>query len=222
MKVSVVRKILERRTGLNYKQNREIVDSAIDLAMEKIGNRLSLAKAHKVRNRSIAAEAFSVNAPEEYSQILSIDYNYLSGGNNYRSHLVFKKISEFHLLNEGKQGVSTDFLKYYTITGDEILIGPGVVLTGGTIRIQFQRRLTINDIDDLPNGEIVIDGAETILWPSGDPNEAKARARFELGLTPAEVVAEPVAEQYSKRSLPDQVLSDNLYKEGLQWGNWYW
>jgi hypothetical protein len=113
-------------------------------------------------------------------------------------------------------------LKYYTISADEILVGPGVVFTGGTIRIQYQRRLTVNDIDDLPNGKIVIDGAETNLWPSGDPREEKARARFELGLTPAEVAAEPAAEKYSERALPDQVLSDNLYKEGLSWGGYYW
>lgn len=222
MTVSVVRKILERRTGLNYKQNKEIFDSAIGLAMEEIGNRLSLAKAHKIVTRSIAAEAFKVIAPEEYSQILSVDYNYVSGGNDYRSHLDRKEISSFHLANEGKQGVSTDFLKYYTISADEILVGPGVVFTGGTIRIQYQRRLTVNDIDDLPNGKIVIDGAETNLWPSGDPREEKARARFELGLTPAEVAAEPAAEKYSERALPDQVLSDNLYKEGLSWGGYYW
>ncbi len=220
MTVAVVRKILERRTGLNYRQNKEIIDAAIGLAMEEIGNRFLLAKAHKTVNRSIAAEASAVLAPEEYSQILSIDYNYESGGNDYRSHLSFKKISEFHLKNEGKQGVSTDFLRYYTITGDEIWVGPGVVFTGGTIKIQFQRRLTVNDIGDLPNGKIVIDGAETNLWPSGDPREEKARARFELGLRPAEVAAEPAKESYSERALPDQVLSDNLNKEGLSWGGY--
>lgn len=222
MTISVVRKILERRTGLNYTQNKEIFNSAIDLAMEEIGNRFLLAKAHKSVSRSIAAEAYTVNAPEEYSQILSIDYNYESGGNEHRSHLNRKEISEFHLLNEGKQGVSTDFLKYYTITGDEIWVGPGVVFTGGTIKIQYQRRLTENDINDLPNGKIVIDNAETILWPSGDPREKEARARFELGIRPAEVAAAPAAESYSERALPDQVLSDNLYKEGLQWGGYNW
>lgn len=222
MTTATVRMILERRTGLNYKQNKEIFDAAISLTMEEIGNRFRLAKAHKFVNRTIAAESFKVNAPEEYSQILSIDYNYVSGGNDYRSHLDYKEISEFHLLNEGKQGVSTDFLKYYTITGDEIWVGPGVVFTGGTIKIQFQRRLTLNDINDLPNGKIVIDGAETNLWPSGDPREKDARARFEVGLRPAEIAAGPVAEAYTERALPDQVLSDHLNKEGLSWGGYQW
>lgn len=223
MTISVVRKILERRTGLNYKQNKEIFNSAIDLAMEEIGNRFLLAKAHKSVFRTIAAEASSVIAPEEYSQILSVDYNFVSGGNDYRRHLDRKEISSFHLANEGKQGVSTDRLIFYTITGDEIWVGPGVVSTGGTVIIQYQRRLTTNDIDDLPNGKIVIDGAETNLWPSGDPREQKARARFELGIRPAEVAAEPAKESYSERALPNQVLSDNLYKEGLSWGGYpYW
>lgn len=222
MTVAVVRKILERRTGLNYRQNKEIIDAAIGLAMEEIGNRFLLAKAHKSVTRNIAAEAFNVIAPAEYSQILSIDYNFVSGGNNYRRHLDRKEISGFHLANEGKQGVSTDKIRFYTITGDEIWVGPGVVSTGGTIRVQFQRRLTVNDISDLPNGKIVIDGAETNLWPSGDPREEKARARFELGLKPAEVAAGPAAEAYDERALPDQVLSDNLNKESLSWGGYPW
>ncbi len=223
MTISVVRKILERRTGLNYAQNKEIFNSAIDLAMEEIGNRFLLAKAHKTVSKTIAAEAYQVNAPEEYSQILSVDYNFVSDENNYRRHLTRKEISSFHLANEGKQGVTTDRLKFYTITGDEIWVGPGVVFTGGTIKIQYQRRLTVNDINDLPNGKIVIDGAETNLWPSGDPREKEARARFELGILPAEVAAEPAKESYSERALPDQVLSDNLNKEGLSWGGYpYW
>ncbi|MHC4800361.1 MAG: phage adaptor protein [Planctomycetota bacterium] len=215
MNVSVVRKILERRTGLNYSQNKEIIDSAIDATLEEIGNRFRLAKAHKSVSRTIAASAYLVTAPEEYSQILSVEYEYASGGNDYRVHLDRKEVSEYHLLNEGKQGQSTDSQVFYTISGDEIWTGPGVVFTGGTIEIQFQRRLTVNDIDDLPNGKIVVDGAETNLWPAGDPREEKARARFEMGLRPAEIAAAPAAESYSKRSLPDQVLSDNLYKEGL-------
>jgi len=118
-------------------------------------------------------------------------------------------------MNSGQQGLTTDKMRVYNVSGRYLRIGPRLTLTGGTVIIIWQRPLTINDTELIPDGMMIVDGAESNIWKSGTDERAAARISFLRKLKPVEVAVQPTAEKHAQRRMPDQVLRDQAYLNSL-------
>ena len=215
MTVDQIERTIARRTGLNLAQNASDIRESLMSALEEYGTHIDVPFAQKLESLTIAASTNSVVLPTNTDRVLSVGYEYLSGSINYKIHLIGTTISAIDQMNEGEQGDTTDEISHYAVSGETITVGPLLVKTGGTLDVRYQRKLGIGDIPRLPNGAVLIEGAIGNLLPESDPNGDRARKKFEYGLIPAAMATEVIREEYSEISLPDHIIADDLYREGL-------
>lgn len=213
--------LVAKRTGKHHVTDRTDITTALAAAMEEIGTHIEIRKAQSVIPRSIAVSANSVTFPKEFQRILSVAYQYTSGGNTIKDDLRKAEPSEFDRMNEGIQNQETDSFTHFMTSGPDIYIGPGITKTGGWIIIRGQRPLTTYNIGDLPNTMLAVHGAVANLLPGMNPDNsinaagAAARRLFEKGLIPAGLAAIPVKQQFDTVRLSDEMISDDIYRSSL-------
>ena len=216
MNLDTANKLLERRTGLNYAQNKSLFGMALSGAMDEIGANLEVPRAQTTTIRTIAASENKVRLPESYTgRVISVEYKYDSGGVDYKNHLTNLPTTAFEEMNSGQQDLTTDNIRRYNVSGRYLRIGPRLTLTGGSVIIIWQRPLMMGDIELIPDGMMVVDGAESNIWKSGTDEKTLARASFLGKLKRVDVAIQPVMEKHSERGMPDQVLLDQAYMEEL-------
>ena len=203
--------LVAKRTGKHHVTDRTDITTALAAAMEEIGTHIEIRKAQSVIPRSIAVSANSVTFPKEFQRILSVAYQYTSGGNTIKDDLRKAEPSEFDRMNEGIQNQETDSFTHFMTSGPDIYIGPGITKTGGWIIIRGQ----------LPNTMLAVHGAVANLLPGMNPDNsinaagAAARRLFEKGLIPAGLAAIPVKQQFDTVRLSDEMISDDIYRSSL-------
>lgn len=208
--------LLEVWTKKSYAQEPEIFDTAIKGSLEELGANSSVPKAHYSKNPTIAAGADFVLIPQDYKgRMISVKYGFTSGNDTYERVLTGAGLTEFDTLNEGLQGLTSDNPKRYCITGNQVKIGPGGVTTGGTIYLTWQRPLTENDIEDLPNGMLLAVGAFANMSPADSEQYILARNSFTRGLGSFQPSVQASRPAYDHRRVADQVLMDQLEIERL-------
>jgi hypothetical protein len=147
--------------------------------------------------------------------MISVKYVYSFDGADYSVPLDPVSVTELEKANRGKQGDTTDELKYYVITGLDLRIGPDSVKTGGTIVMVWQRPLTLKDISLIPNAMMLVDVSESNLYEASDERYLVARNAFRSRLKGVESAFQPTVQTYTNRTMPDQVLLDQAYMEEL-------
>ena len=210
-----VKVIVARKAGLNLAQNKTVVETAILGALEEIGVHYTIADAIKDRTETIAASASYITWMTEYSRFISVVYRFASGGSNYDRPLTKASPTEFAYKNRGKQGETTDYLTHYCPKGTRIYVAPGSAKTGGSIIVSYQRKLMPEDIEKLPDANMLIWGGLANLLPVDNPEQSVFRTMFTQALTPASEAAEPSREQHDHIRLPDQILADMRNIDGL-------
>ena len=210
-----VKKIVAKKTGLNLAQNKSLIETAINGALEEIGVHLTIAKAILSRNIAISADSNYVRWTIEYARFVSVIYQYNSGASTYQRPLTKASPTEFDIINAGLQSQSTDMLTRYCPRGDKIYVGPGNADTGGYIVVTYQRKLAPDDIADLPDSNMVVWGAVANLLDVDHPSQEGFRNMFVRALVPAAIASEPTKEQHDTVKLDNQILRDMDHIESL-------
>ena len=214
-------RLVAQRSGKHESADKTDITTAIVGAMEEIGTHIEVARAQNTKNLTIGAGEKEVLFSTDFQRILSVRYQYTFGADTLKYDLDKKSPSEFDRLTEGKQGVGTDDMQIFMVSGRHITIGPGVTKTGGLVIVRGQRQLSTNDIADLPNTMLVVHGAVANLLPDvnsdGTMNVAATNARrlFTAGLIPAGLAAIVVQQEYDSIRLSDQMLRDDAYRGNL-------
>lgn len=213
-----VKRLVAQKAKLNLAQKKTLIETAISGALEETGVHLTIAKALKSKTISIAASANSVSWSTEYSRLVSVVYVYATGTSTYRRPLKKVEPTEYEFKNAGVQSQVTDLIDHYTPRGSKIYVGPGNTQTGGSLIIEYQRRLVPEDIEDLPNSSMIVWGALSNLLPVDNPVQGVYRKMFVRELLPAAAeVASSVVEQHSEIKLHPQILNDDDYRDYLNY-----
>jgi hypothetical protein len=213
--------MIAKRTGLHQTANKTDILAGLTGAMEEIGTNIEIWQAQSVATMTLASNANSVIFPNQFQRVLSVRYQYPSGSDTIKNDLDKKSTSEFDRMNSGKQGVATDGLEMFMISGRFITVGPGVADTGGSLLIRGQRVLTTNDIQSLPNTMLAVHGAVANLLPDlrpdGTINNAAVMARrsFAAGIGPSGDASVPTQQEYDQIRLGPQMIDDDLYRGTL-------
>ncbi len=214
-------RLVAKRSGKHESADKTDITTAIVGAMEEIGTHIEVARAQNSKNLTIGAGENKVLFSTDFQRILSVRYQYTFGSDTLKYDLDKKSPSEFDRLTEGKQGVGTDDMQIFMVSGRYITIGPGVTQTGGLVIVRGQRQLSTNDIADLPNAMLVVHGGVANLLPDINPDGTanvaamNARRLFREGLVPAGLAAIPVQQEYDSVRLGDQMLRDDAYRSNL-------
>lgn len=216
MTIDQVYAMLEVRTGLSRSQKKSLFDTAVLGGFEEIGANISIPKAHHGKTETISASESEIILPSNYKgRMISVKYVYSFDGADYSVPLDPISVTELEKANRGKQGDTTDELKYYAITGMDLRIGPDSVKTGGTIVMVWQRPLTLKDIALIPNAMMLVDVSEANMYKASDERYLVARSAFRNRFKRAESAFQPTVQTYGNRTMPDQVLLDHAYMEEL-------
>jgi hypothetical protein len=203
---------------LTYEADPEIFDIAIAGAIEEIGNNTSIPQAQTTKPATLAAGDNQVKIPNEYTgRMVVVEYSYNIGGNTVTEPLHPISPTDMSNINAGLQGYTTDKLKYYSISGRYITVGPHKCLTGGTISMTWQRPLTLEDIDNMPDHMTIYYGARANMIDEvvNLPLYEGVRRTFVKKMLSSAVAYEPAQEQVRERAMPDQVLRDMAEMEDL-------
>lgn len=192
-------------------QNTSLIEYAMNGTLDEIGVNMKIASAISSDTKTIAAGVNYIIWASKYSQIISVKYCYSD------EEIVLEPIlpTEYAIENAGLQSEDTDALKHYCPKGDKIYIGPGNAKTGGSIIVEYQRKLVFSDIDKLPDSFMVLWGSMANILPLANPAQGAYRALFADRLVPATVDAGPVKESHGTIKLPDQMIVDEVNRRAL-------
>ena len=217
MNYTGAKQLVAQKSGLTLVQNETLIGIAILAALEETGVHLTIAKALKDKTMTIAASKNYITWSTEYSRLVSVVYLYSPSGTDYRRPLTNVSPTEFEFKNAGAQFQVSDLISFYTPRGDRIYVGPGNTQTGGSLIVQYQRKLVPEDIEDLPNSSMIVWGALGNLLPVDNPEQGVFRRMFIRELAPAAEVASPSIEQHDTIKLHPQILADDDYRDNLDW-----
>ena len=215
MNAEAVKSLVAQMAGMVLGQNETLITTALNSTLEEVGVRLKIRLAIKSETKTIAASDNKVLWNAVYSQIISVVYQYTLSGVVTQKPLDPLEPTQYAIDNAGLQDQVTDYLQHYCPKGEYIYVGPGNSYTGGYLIIEYQRKLTLGDIEKLPDSFMVVWGTLGNLLPASDPAQAIYRDMFEKRLTPATTQARPTLEKHSRISLPDQLLRDEMYLRNL-------
>ena len=215
MTATEIKKLMAQISGLNLAQNESLIGAALNSTLEEIGVVIKISNAINSVTKTIAASANYVTGIVEYSQIVSVTYEYTSGGVTFRRVLDPIEPTEYAQINAGMELNVTDELEHYCPKSGRIYVGPGNSYTGGSLIIEYQRKLAESDIPNLPDGSMVLFGGLSNLLPSDNPERIGYRNMFDSRLRPAITQARPTLEKHSSVSLGDQLLRDEMYLRSL-------
>lgn len=201
MQIGDIRTLVAKRMGWNYIQRSGDIDLAIQGALEEYGANIDLPQLQAEKRQAISEGGNRVRRPDDYAKIISVEYKFTSGDNITRKHLDYKTKTSFDMLNSNSADsdsvtVKTDNIFIYTVSGDYLTVGIGHVARDGEIVIVYQRKPRFEDIRHIPNGMILVDGAESNLRPSDSPAGISARARFISEFRQESVASQAVMEQH--------------------------
>lgn len=198
-------------------QHKPEITLAIESAIAEYGVHVDIVQAQATDTITINAGEDTVTQPQDYSKIITVQYEYLSGGNTKRNHLTHRDKTEFDQQNTEYLSDSSqnDNQRFYTLSGNELQIGLGKVKTGGSIIITYQKRLTSAHYTYIPNPIILVDGAESYLRDSNDPAGLAAKSKFLAALKPQSIAAQEVVERYNQRQLDDEILANQDWMDTL-------
>lgn len=215
MNYDAAKRLVAQKSGINLAQNRTLIETAILAALEEIGVHLTIRKAVKSKNKTISAGGNYVTWAEEYSRFVSVTYRYAAGTSMYNRPLTKQSLTEYEIDNAGLQSQESDMVTRYCPRGDKIWIGPGNVQTGGTLIIFYQRKLTPEDIEDLPDSNMVVWGGLANVLPIEQEEQRVYRQMFTRALVPASIAATPVIERHDRIKMNPQLLRDQRFLEDM-------
>lgn len=208
-------KLVARKAGLNLQQNRDVVETSVDGALEELSLHITLPDAILSETKTIAADASYVAWTVGYSRLVSVKYRYNSGSDNYDRPLTKASPTALTIINAGKQGDTTDYLTHYCPKSQRIYVGPGAAYTGGSIIVEYQRKLKREDVEKLPDANALVWGGLANVLPLDNPSQPGYRTMFINQFEDIEVAAQPTAEQHDQIRLPNQMLADMRYIDSL-------
>jgi len=211
------KRLVAQKAGLVLAQNITLIETGILGALEEIGTHLSIAQAIKTApDLTIAADINYVTWATEYSRLISVKYQYALGTSTYTRLLDKKDPTEYERLNAGLQSQTTDNLDHYCIKGDRIWVGPGNSYSGGYIKVEYQRKLLPDDIENLPDSNLAVWGGLANILPVAEPQQDVYRRMFVSMLSPVAAVSSPTIEKHSTIQRNDQILRDEAYLGSLK------
>lgn len=213
MQIGDIRTLVAKRMGWSYSQRSGDIDLSIQGALEEYGAHIDLPQLQAEQRPSIREGGNRVRRPDDYAKIISVQYKFTSGDVTTRRHLDYKVKTTFDMLNTDSVDsdsvtIKTDNVSIYTVSGDYIIVGVGLVAKDGNIVIVYQRKPRFEDIKYIPNGMILVDGAESNLRPSDNPAGISARARFISEFRQESTAAQPVVERHDFAIPNIEVLSN--------------
>jgi len=211
MNAEAVKLLVAQTAGLVLSQNESLITTALNSTLEEIGVNLKIVSAIKSETKTLAASDNKVMWNVGYSQLISVVYQYTVNGIVTKQPLEPILPTQFAIENAGLQDQVTDYLKFYCPKGDYVYVGPGNSYTGGSLIIEYQRKLTVNDVEHLPDSYMVVWGTLGNLLPTENPSQERYRNMFVKRLSPATTQAKPTLEKHSKIQLPDQIIRDEMY-----------
>jgi hypothetical protein len=103
----------------------------------------------------------------------------------------------------------------YSLSGNKLLVGPGVMASATTVSGDVRRRLNQDDLDFLPP-QLCIYGLLKALHKAGSPGSIKAWSGWKIALgSAANYANKKTGESRTIRTTDPQITANNRYKNSL-------
>jgi len=201
---------IAQQAGINLGQNEAMIGRKIGVALESID--------------FVVVWNFAVKA---FSKSISADHNSASVGSNLIFHPIFCKATigddvyplDYMTLSDFERETANwtttnDYPTNYSVGGNKIYVGPGLLGSDATIEGKYQRKLTTSDIPYLP-GSMVIDRTLMLILKPGTPEHIAAWSGWKEIVKQVRNSYTVTKEYRSHSDMDDQILLNMAYMDSL-------
>lgn len=205
-----VRQTIAEGAAISLTKNKALIDRRINIALEDID--------------SIVEWNFAIKS---FEKDITVNKNSVSVGSDMIFHPVFCKVTMsddtwplnyISLTDFERQtaNISTvnNYPTLYSVGGNRLYVGPGLLGSAAVIEGKYQRKLTINDIPNLP-ASLVINRALMGMLKAGTPQQIAAWSGWKSGVKSIQETYKVTAETRSYNYLDEQVQINMAYLDSL-------
>ena len=197
--------------SISYSQRKSMINRSIELALEKIDSVAPWNFAIKSYSKTIQAGKNSVSIGldmifKPLSCIITI------GDNIYP--LDYINLTDFENRTALLSDNTTSYPNLYSIGGNKLYVGPGLLADSAVVTGKYQRKLTIDDIPYLP-ANLIIDRSLMRLCKKGTPTNIAAWSGWKEGKADIERTYKITAEKHSYFRLDEQVEENMEHMDSL-------
>lgn len=157
--------------GVNAPGEKSRILRKLDTTLEEMDALVVWRVAIQDFTKTVAINKNSVAVPET-NIFKPIVVNYVDSS-GVEHPLTYRELTNFEMNHSNFGTGTTDSPSEYSIGGGYIFIGPGIMAASTTINGKVRRRLTQNDVEQLP-APMVIDGTVRRLAKKGSPEAIAA------------------------------------------------
>ena len=127
-------------------------------------------------------------------------------------------LTDFERMTAEMDTATTNSPTLFTVGGNKIRIGPGLLTTSATVAGEYQRKLTDNDIPYLP-ADMVIDGVLKRILPKGNSAQIAAWSGWKEGKKSIQETYRVTAQKRSSRPIDKQIAANYQYLQSVKDNN---
>jgi len=210
MNLSETKKEIAELSGISLDQNESLIERKILIALSRIDAIVDWNIAIKDFSKTIAAGKNYALVSDDFIFkpvvcVISIS------DNSY--DLDFLQLTDFKRQTANiTSTVSTP--RKYSVGGNRLYVGPGLLAAEATITGSYRRRLTLNDVEYIP-ADLIINKALMSLHTPGTPEHIAAWSGWKEASKDIAKVYKVTAEKRSKKPLDKQLEANASYLNSL-------
>ena len=209
MKYEDVKEAAAEKSGKSLSQYKDKIERAIAQALDSLNTAFRWPFAIKdLGDKTLPANMNYININQkDFFQPVSVTI-VLGNGNKYA--LRWLNYSTFKNQNDAIVGTVVEPGRY-SMASQRLYVGPGPVSGAATLKIAYQKRLTVRDIALFPDGNVIVEGALIHLLDVVDLKYDKAVVKYERVLDETLATYNITSVQQEKRPLDQQILHNQAY-----------
>lgn len=132
--------------------------------------------------------------------------------------LSYIELTDFERMTAEMDTATTNSPTLFTVGGNKIRVGPGLLTTSATVAGEYQRKLTDNDIPYLP-ADMVIDGVLKRILPKGNAAQIAAWSGWKEGAKSLQATYKVTAHRRSSKPIDKQIQANQQYLQSVRDNN---
>lgn len=132
--------------------------------------------------------------------------------------LDYIELTDFERMTAEMDKSPTNSPTLFTVGGNKVRVGPGLLTTSAIVAGEYQRKLTDNDIPYLP-ADMVIDGVLMRMLPKGNSAQIAAWSGWKEGKQSIQATYKVTAHRRSSKPIDKQIQANQQYLRSVKDNN---
>lgn len=209
MKLQDIKEAIAEETDMPLSQNKDKITRKISQALEALSTAVRWPFAIKdMPNKTLRSGGYYVDVNEKtIFRPVSVTI-ILGSGKRYA--LDYMNYSDFRRVHD-TQTENIPEPERYSYANQRLYIGPGLISGAATIRSSFQRKLTLRDVELIPDGNVIVEKALTFLYKRGSDEWILADKNYEVAMRNMINSFKITAVEKGSRPLDKQIRRNQSY-----------